>query len=485
MKRNLVFLLAGVVVLLLVGLILSGQRSKSAKALAAYKANLKAQGEILTWSDLGYPRPAESNDCFPRLVQAVNRIGQRSLSPGTIRLMDLSSPTHPQAAWLKTNLNRSVYNEPNLTWSALGKELDSIREPLAEIRAALEYPATRFLTDPTNLIAGVQFQFVEQRNAAQWLGAELIFALHEQNLPLVWSDLHALTQLVHLHGEDPTLVNQMIRAAVSGLALAGTWEALQAPGWREEELAAMQSDWERIDLFRNLELGLLGERLFSENIFEQISQMTSRAQVQYFNKYVGPTGNQGFRYYWEVLVVTPLWRMNREEDELLCLRVCQNSLDAVRALRRGTNWSRAKRDLDLSHASVVKALGGPMGRIRYSVSGILIPNLTRAAQTVTRHETLRRMAVTAIALQRYRLRTQTFPATLEALVPDLVSSIPIDPMSGKPLCYRTKQDGYLLYSVGEDGVDDGGDPTPPVATSGKEIWDGRDFVWPSLTSTNR
>ena len=47
------------------------------------------------------------------------------------------------------------------------------------------------------------------------------------------------------------------------------------------------------------------------------------------------------------------------------------------------------------------------------------------------------------------------------------------------LRYRLKPDGtFLLYSVGEDARDDGGDPTPPSA--GKfDLWEGRDAVWPS------
>jgi hypothetical protein len=44
-------------------------------------------------------------------------------------------------------------------------------------------------------------------------------------------------------------------------------------------------------------------------------------------------------------------------------------------------------------------------------------------------------------------------------------------------------DGFLLYSVGEDGRDDGGDPTPQEAKKRyRQIWDGRDAVWPSAAT---
>ena len=58
-------------------------------------------------------------------------------------------------------------------------------------------------------------------------------------------------------------------------------------------------------------------------------------------------------------------------------------------------------------------------------------------------------------------------------------------MSGRSLAYRLKPaGGWLLYSVGEDGRDDNGDPTPPPGTnSAAGLWDGRDAVWPSIPST--
>ena len=64
----------------------------------------------------------------------------------------------------------------------------------------------------------------------------------------------------------------------------------------------------------------------------------------------------------------------------------------------------------------------------------------------------RRIVVTAIALERYRLRHKEYPARLSDLTPEFLSKLPIDFMDGKPLRYRPKDDGtYLLYSVGEDG----------------------------------
>ena len=90
------------------------------------------------------------------------------------------------------------------------------------------------------------------------------------------------------------------------------------------------------------------------------------------------------------------------------------------------------------------------------------------------------MTITAIALKRHELRHGKFPADLNALVPEFLAAVPIDCMDGKPLKYMLESDGaFRLYSVGKDGKDDGGDPTPESkADQQHTLWTGRDAVWP-------
>ncbi|MEI2722644.1 MAG: hypothetical protein V9H26_03600 [Verrucomicrobiota bacterium] len=97
-----------------------------------------------------------------------------------------------------------------------------------------------------------------------------------------------------------------------------------------------------------------------------------------------------------------------------------------------------------------------------------------------RSETLRRLTITAIALERYRLRHGRPPNDLAALVPDFLPAVPIDLMSGRPLAYLLTAGGAsTLYSVGEDGRDDGGDSTSLAATNRFDLWSGKDAVWPT------
>jgi hypothetical protein len=99
-------------------------------------------------------------------------------------------------------------------------------------------------------------------------------------------------------------------------------------------------------------------------------------------------------------------------------------------------------------------------------------------------QTQQQMALTVVGIQRYRLRTGRFPSGISDLIPEYLASVPNDFMNGKPLKYQLRPGGkdFLLYSVGEDGKDDSGDPAPKDERTYRQIWNGRDAVWPTAAS---
>jgi hypothetical protein len=68
-----------------------------------------------------------------------------------------------------------------------------------------------------------------------------------------------------------------------------------------------------------------------------------------------------------------------------------------------------------------------------------------------------RLGLTATALEQFRqAHANRYPVTLAELAPDYLSTAPMDPFDGQPIRYRTKGEGYLLYSIGPDLKDDSG-----------------------------
>jgi hypothetical protein len=112
--------------------------------------------------------------------------------------------------------------------------------------------------------------------------------------------------------------------------------------------------------------------------------------------------------------------------------------------------------------------------------------LGRAAEA----ETWRRLLITAIALERCRIRHGSYPEALPNLIPEFLASPLVDFMNGKPLRYRRTDDGhFVLYSVGLDCIDDGGQMrlprqrgAPYEMASDFGVQRDIDLVWPRPAS---
>ncbi len=106
------------------------------------------------------------------------------------------------------------------------------------------------------------------------------------------------------------------------------------------------------------------------------------------------------------------------------------------------------------------------GKPTYELSAILNPVLTQAELKVITAEAQRRLRRVMLQLLEYRLRSGSFPASLQALSPPA----PPDPFTDGPLRYRKTPRGFVLYSVGENFRDDGGNgKRPPKGGSPPDI----------------
>jgi hypothetical protein len=96
----------------------------------------------------------------------------------------------------------------------------------------------------------------------------------------------------------------------------------------------------------------------------------------------------------------------------------------------------------------------------YLFSGMLLPALGRVSIRQATVQANLRMAAVAFAIEGYQQMNGKLPADLEQLRPNFLNDVPLDPFVGQPLRYSVLSNGYRLYSVGSDGVDNGGLPAP-------------------------
>jgi hypothetical protein len=156
--------------------------------------------------------------------------------------------------------------------------------------------------------------------------------------------------------------------------------------------------------------------------------------------------------------------------------IYQNMVTAINASRNADKW------LDPVNGIAFPGQVDADAAVRQSLSKIApysflaapwIANSGKACQTAALRQVTVNQTIIACALERFHLARGEYPETPDALVPQFIAAIPHDVIGGQPLHYHRAADGtFVLYSVGWNGVDDGG-------IRGKSDTDG-DWVWPPL-----
>jgi hypothetical protein len=106
------------------------------------------------------------------------------------------------------------------------------------------------------------------------------------------------------------------------------------------------------------------------------------------------------------------------------------------------------------------------------MKGLLMPAIDKAIDGEDDSNTRLTLIQLAAAIAEYRATHKHFPAKLEELASTTVN-LPVDLYHANPLVYKHIDDGYLLYSTGMNGTDDGGSNEQMNIFEGREL-DGVD-----------
>jgi len=484
-------LLAVVVVMpvALAGLFLVCEHVRGRISLAHYRRELVAKGEKITPQELVSDRPAGENGA-PEIMAAFD-----DLKKGDVM------PSHYPPGMKLTPAGRAVVGfredewvdgKVTYHWDQLADELETNAPALERIRAALQKPV---LDNDLDHSQGALMRFTHLsrvKQLSQWFGARAQLELHNGETHGAANDLVPQIELVRALARDRIIISELVRVAIAAIARTGTWEALQADRWSDEDLATLQKAWENQHFATGMIDGFRGELVFSEVSYRQCRESNYWAFQMLFG--LEAYGEESARPFWErTLRLLPkgdtiadfakeqvycrIWRFAwLDQNEKRYLGQVEELLAIMRTAEAEKSMARARTALArLEDQSSRRNL---YDRLRHPLTDVAF-SLTRCVNRAMRAETERSIVICAIAIKRYSLRHGTPPPSLESLVPELLPAVPTDYMAGKPMRYRRNGDsGFVLYSVGEDEKDDGGDSSLSAGkTSVRNPWDRKDFVW--------
>jgi len=340
------------------------------------------------------------------------------------------------------------------------------------------------------------------KRSAQKLEAAAVCDLHNGDPGAAATNILAMLGLVQRNAAEGLLISHLVRIAMTAIAVAPTWEFLQATNVTDAQLAAVQKGWEQMDLLSDAENTFVTERAWGLEAIEK-----SRASHESFEATFGPMASMGvlggsassgpgWPFDLEAmtekarnLVAEAMWRTSWSySEELRTLQGDQIIVEALRTMQTNqSQFYKADYDAMTAHMSSLGITNAGMAFFRAlkipDLSEYFAGSLSSVVQKALRMETAGRVVVTAVALKRFQIKHGNLPETLDELVPEFFRSVPIDPNAGRPLRYHPNADGtFLLYSVGEDGVDDGGDPALTAGVIGNSLYwqnaHARDWVWP-------
>jgi hypothetical protein len=110
------------------------------------------------------------------------------------------------------------------------------------------------------------------------------------------------------------------------------------------------------------------------------------------------------------------------------------------------------------------------------LSRMLMPAFYRTFEVTAKNQAYINVCKTGLALKIYKGKYGYYPDSLDKLKPEFLPEIPLDPFTGKSLIYRKTANSVLVYSVGENLKDDGGQ-WGKAGLEGGGRWDTGDIVW--------
>jgi hypothetical protein len=310
------------------------------------------------------------------------------------------------------------------------------------------------------------------REVARLLGYRARWHIGENRPAAAWRDIVAIRRLARLlapPGRGPQfLVTQLVAIALDATADVATRQLLAMPGLPAEVLAAIRRDLEALGPTVAWADGLAGERLFGVDTTILLARRTPggrRARMELFGDSFMSSGNAALLTSLDWNVV--LERLNACYDGLesncrlpthqfrVAATDTQTRAITLLAAPGRSAWSRAG-DVLLQ----VCSRGHRSDRVADQLLGLLAPAVSGWLKAATRNESQLALTQTVAALAAWHADrgpdAPSYPERLDDLVPRYLAAVPVDPFSDKALIYERRGDGYLLASVGDNGVYDGG-----------------------------
>lgn len=281
------------------------------------------------------------------------------------------------------------------------------------------------------------------------LGVDAVFKADDGNVEEAIEQCLTARRLLKLYLREPFLINYLVATACMKQVAACLNKIISERNIETDLLRKILMEWDPSPWREGLAWSFKSERIFG--LESALLFLSGEYEKDFF---------QGGRlYYW---VFRPVYK-----SEIIWLM--ENYDLMLKAAEMPYYSSRDSIELE------ERINSAPW---YYIMSRLFLPN---AVTVLFKRATLDAMFDTArvgMACKIYKNMYGDFPEDLSELAPEILEEIPVDPFTGHPLIYKKQDSGIMVYSIGSNLKDDGGNGTWRIISLVMEKDD--DWAWKEL-----
>ena len=263
----------------------------------------------------------------------------------------------------------------------------------------------------------------------------------------------------------PTLIQWLVGLAVDSLASSGCRKILTSGQLSVEQANAFLADLRDMPPLGDLAATLEYERFMWLDCVMMVYRTGTFGSFS--NDDEGPPRRRHLHLDWDHLLRT----FNEYGDRMIQATVVPGYAEHQRLVRDFTDafdaYTSSRKGLrgsvgPLALRALLNPLAGRAFRttrtkyLTHMMVSLLMPNFNSCRALYEIRATMLELNQIAAAAVLHRSEHGEYPTELEDLTPTFLPSIPVDRFADGPLKYERTDDGFRLYSVGKNMIDDNG-----------------------------
>jgi hypothetical protein len=287
--------------------------------------------------------------------------------------------------------------------------------------------------------------------------------LGEKNDAAAWQDILAAHRLGRLLTRGATLIETLVGIAVCQIASNATLAYLERADLTSEQFLDRLKEFRALPTMMPLRDKIaIGERMMGLDALQMVRRGAAGMNFAFDDN--NPPTKEELKAMEKIDWTPAMQTMNKWYDRLAAAFALPDRTAREKEFDRIEEDLKGVKKETGSPAEFLKGLSKDGGkdagkRVGDVFTSLLIPAVRKVQQAHDRVTQAERNLTVAFAMAAYHKDHNRYPEQLADLTPKYLAAVPGDVFNGQPLIYRPVEKGekgYLFYSVGPNGKDDGG-----------------------------